>query len=215
MAWKTNISPTGRDGARPLQGERSRAVYGGVRLGCGFRQPNSETEFGASVMVTPPYGCNAGGSQRRADVGIGPYGKERTPHQPPGLAAQSGASAARMGGMGRERGRDHPPKGPSTPDNPSVTAKPCQLPLHKGAFGDGGCGLPRRSAPRNDSPDPLSFRGGPTGRRGNPSFLRWTRVRAAEVVGPYAPRGTGERHAGVVVPYGWSQGGLINCRGSA
>ena len=151
----------------------------------------------------------------RADVGIGPYGKERTPHQPPGPAAHSGASAPRMGGMGRERGRDHPPKGPSTPDNPSVTAKPCQLPLHKGAFGDGGCGLPRRSAPRNDSPDPLSFRGGPTGRRGNPSFLRWTRVRAAEVVGPYAPRGTGERHAGVVVPYGWSQGGLINCRGSA
>ena len=44
---------------------------------------------------------------------------------------------------------------------------------------------------------------------------RWTGVRAAEVVGPYAPRGTGERHAGVVVPYGWSQGGLINCRGSA
>ena len=39
--------------------------------------------------------------------------------------------------------------------------------------------------------------------RGNPSFLRWTVVRAAEVVGPYAPRGTGERHAGVVVPYGW------------
>ena len=47
------------------------------------------------------------------------------------------------------------------------------------------------------------------------SLLRWTGVRAAEVVGPYAPRGTGERHAGVVVPYGWSQGGLINCRGSA
>ena len=93
MAWKTNISPTGRDGARPLQGERSRAVYGGVRLGCGFRQPNSETEFGASVMVTPPYGCNAGGSQRRADVGIGPYEKERKFHQPPGPAAHSGASA--------------------------------------------------------------------------------------------------------------------------
>ena len=27
--------------------------------------------------------------------------------------------------------------------------------------------------------------------------------RADEGVGPYAPRGTGERHAGVVVPYGW------------
>ena len=45
----------GRDGARPLQGERSRAGYGGVRLGCGFRQPNSETEFGASVIGIGPY----------------------------------------------------------------------------------------------------------------------------------------------------------------
>ena len=44
-------------------------------------------------MVTPPYGCNAGGSQRRADVGIGPYEKERKFHQPPGPAAHSGASA--------------------------------------------------------------------------------------------------------------------------
>ena len=39
--------------------------------------------------------------------------------------------------------------------------------------------MPRRFAPRNDSSKPLSFRGGPTGRRGNPSFLRWTGVRAA------------------------------------
>ena len=137
-----------------------------------------------------------------------------------------------------------PPKCPATSNNPSVTAKPCQLllylrhglrqsnsgtefghrsrcpkffaricsqnfdrchsfllassatggarkrpPLHKGAFGDGGCGLPRRFAPRNDSPKPLSFRGGPTGRRGNPSFFRWTGVRAAEVVGPYRETG--------------------------
>ena len=67
--WRETMPfPAGRDGARPLQGERSRAGYGGVRLGCGFRQPNSETEFGASVMVTPPYGSNAGGAQRRADV---------------------------------------------------------------------------------------------------------------------------------------------------
>ena len=52
-------------------------------------------------------------------------------------------------------------------------------PFTQGSLGDGGCGLPRRFAPRNDSPKPLSFRGGPTGRRGNPSFLRWTGVRAA------------------------------------
>ena len=41
----------GRDGARPLQGERSRLMRPGRR-----------------GEVTPPYGCNAGGAQRRADV---------------------------------------------------------------------------------------------------------------------------------------------------
>ena len=47
-----------------------------------------------------------------------------------------------------------------------------------------GCGSPRRPCgpPRNDKRF-LSFRGAE--RRGNPSFLRWTGVRAAEVVGPY------------------------------
>ena len=44
-------SPTGRDGARPLPGSRSRAVRPGRR-----------------GVVTPPYGSNAGGAQRRADV---------------------------------------------------------------------------------------------------------------------------------------------------
>ena len=57
----------------PLQKNGSKLAHGGVRLGCGFRQPNSETEFGASVMVTPPYGCNTGSAKQRADVGIGPY----------------------------------------------------------------------------------------------------------------------------------------------
>ena len=52
-------------------------------------------------------------------------------------------------------------------------------PFAQGSLWGRGRGLPRRFAPRNDSPDPLSFRGGPTGRRGNPSFLRWTGVRAA------------------------------------
>ena len=75
--------PTGIGGKRclPQRGGTEPAPYrgaeqngcGGVRLGCGFRQPNSETEFGASVMVTPPYGCNTGSAKQRADVGIGPY----------------------------------------------------------------------------------------------------------------------------------------------
>ena len=92
---------------------------GPMYLRHGFRRPNFVPKFGASVM------------------GIGPYGEKGKLPRPPGPAAHSGAYAARMGGMGRERGRDHPPKGPSTSDNPSVTAEPCQLPLHKGALGTG------------------------------------------------------------------------------
>ena len=51
-------------------------------------------------------------------------------------------------------------------------------PFAQGSLRDGGCGLPRRPCgpPRNDNGF-LSFRGAE--RRGNPSFLRWTGVRAA------------------------------------
>ena len=147
-------------------------------------------------VVTPPYGCNTGDAKQRADVGIGPYALCGTPGsscptggcgEPPRLpwvAAHSGAFALRMGGMGGSRSRDHSKSAYQRRTIPRL-AYGCQLPLHKGAMGDGGCGSPRRFAPCTDSPTPLSFRGGPTGRRGNPSFLRWTGVRAAEVVGPY------------------------------
>ena len=72
---------------------------------------------------------------------------------------------------------------PKVPINPGQSLshglRPCQLPLHKGAFPCGGRGigrgggLPRRPCgpPRNDKRF-LSFRGAE--RRGNPSFLRWT-----------------------------------------
>ena len=46
----------------------------------------------------------------------------------------------RSRGNRRETEQKSPPKGASTPDNPSVTAAPCQLPLHKGAFPCGGRG---------------------------------------------------------------------------
>ena len=59
-------------------------------------------------MWLPPYGSNTGGAKQRADVGIGPYGRCRRPHQPPGPAAQSGASALRSQGMGGNWSRDHP-----------------------------------------------------------------------------------------------------------
>ena len=56
-------------------------------------------------------------------------------------------------------------------------------PFAQGSLRDGGCGLPRRPCgpPRNDNGF-LSFRGAE--RRGNPSFLRWTGVRAAESSAP-------------------------------
>ena len=113
-----------------------------------------------------------------------PTGGCGEPSRLPWPAAHSGAFAARVRRNGWESRQSSPPKWPATLDNPSVSLR-LTAPFAQGSLGDGGCGLPRRFAPRNDSPDPLSFRGGPTGRRGNPSFLRWTGVRAAEVVGPY------------------------------
>ena len=140
-------------------------------------------------------GCSTRSTQQRADVPKAwlPPSKFRTEiwgvshrHRPlrrevsvpsnTQPAAHSDAPAAWMGGMDEERRSS--PKAPATPDNPSVSLR-LTAPFAQGSLGDGGCGLPRRFAPRNDSPDPLSFRGGPTGRRGNPSFLRWTGVRAA------------------------------------
>ena len=67
--WGDDSAPTGDEGRGTRDGGRGSA---GCAWG-GFRQPNSETEFGASVMVTPPYGSTTGGAQQRADVGIGPY----------------------------------------------------------------------------------------------------------------------------------------------
>ncbi len=90
----------------------------------------------------------------------------------PATTQASGAQrsvCAADGRKGLESRQRSSPKCPATSDNPSVTAAPCQLPLHKGAFGDGGCGLPRRPVgpPRNDNGF-LSFRGAE--RRGNPYF---------------------------------------------
>ena len=123
---------------RPLQKNGNRPAHGGVHLGCGFRQPNSETEFGASVMVTPPYGCNTGSAQQRADVGIGPYALRRTARRGrralrvvaesrrdcPGQRRTAERLCQRVRGNGWELQQRSSPKYPATLDNPSVTAKP-------------------------------------------------------------------------------------------
>ena len=70
-------------------------------------------------------------------MGIGPYGETGRFPQPPGPAAHSGASAPADGRDEKKSEQRSSPKGSSTSGNPSVTAAPCQLPLHKGALGTG------------------------------------------------------------------------------
>ena len=136
----------------PYQGNRSSAVYGGVR------------------------------SPRPTEAPTGRCG-----HRPLRIEGEatsttwgSGAERSVCGADGRneeESEQRSPPKGPATPDNPSVSLR-LTAPFPQGSLRDGGCGLPRRPCgpPRNDNRF-LSFRGAE--RRGNPSFLRWTGVRAA------------------------------------
>ena len=154
-------------------------------------------------MASAPTPRGGRGTARRVVV---PYGRLR---RAAAIALGSGAQRSVCGADGRNglklRQRS-PQKCLSKPDNPSVSLR-LTAPFAQGSLGDEGCGLPRRFAPRNDSPDPSSFRGGPTGRRGNPSFLRWTGVRTAvprawppptkfrteiwgvgQVVGPYGKR---------------------------
>ena len=47
------ITEIGTENEHSPSGEQSRTIYGGVRLGCGFRQPNSETEFVAAGCGHP------------------------------------------------------------------------------------------------------------------------------------------------------------------
>ena len=98
---------------------------------------------------------------------IGPYGETgKALSTTRASGAQRGVCGA-DGRNGLKLRQRSPQKCLSKPDNPSVSLR-LTAPFAQGSLGDEGCGLPRRFAPRNDSPDPLSFRGGPTGRRGNP-----------------------------------------------
>ena len=79
-------------------------------------------------VVTPPYGCNAGGARQRADVGIGPYaprGDERAARRGrralrvvaesrrdcPGQRRTAERLRQRVRGRGGNRRKDHPKRG--------------------------------------------------------------------------------------------------------
>ena len=175
-------------------------------LGHGFRRPNFVPKFGASVMGIGPYAL--WGDEGRHAGSSCPTGGCGEPPRLPGVVAHSGASAARVRRNGRESRQRSSPKCPATPDNPSVALR-ATAPFAQGSLWGRGFGSPRRFAPRNDSPKPLSFRGAE--RRGNPSFSRWTGVRAAEVVDPYGnpnhpPKPAGaQRSVRASVGEGWAE----------
>ena len=98
--------------------------------------------------------------------------------------AQRGVCVSGCEEVGGNCGRDHPQRG-YQPQTIPQSRRSRDSSLCTREPRDGGCGLPRRPCgpPRNDKRF-LSFRGAE--RRGNPSFLRWTGVRAA-VPGAWPP----------------------------
>ena len=123
-------------------------------------------------VVTPPYGCITGSAQQRAAGSSAPTVRRGRLPTTRASGAQRSVCAA-DGRDGWESRQRSPQKGPSTPDNPSVSLR-LTAPFTQGSLWGRGCGLPRRPVgpPRNDKGF-LSFRGAE--RRGNPFFLRWTR----------------------------------------
>ena len=101
--------------------------------------PTGATEQGGlrRGVVTPPYGCNAGGAQQTGRCRHRPLrieGEVSATTRASGAQRSVCAAVARKGWKSEQRAS---PKCPATSDNPSATAKPCQLPLHKGALGTG------------------------------------------------------------------------------
>ena len=80
------------------------------------------------------------------------------------LASSAQRSVCGVDGRdGRASWQRSPPKCPATSDNPSVAAKPRQLPLHKGALACGGRGGHRPvigvpSSPRRGGTEPAPYR---------------------------------------------------------
>ena len=122
--------------------------------------------WGVSHGHRPLRPAGGRGTARRVVV---PYGWLR---RAAAIALASGAQRSVCGADGRNEEESEQRLSPGVQQPRTIPQSPSgrQLPLHKGAFGDGGCGLPRRPCgpPRNDNGF-LSFRGAE--RRGNPSFF--------------------------------------------
>ena len=143
------------------------------------------------------------GAQQRADVASAPTGRKGSCRNHPGQRRRVERLRQQSRGMGGNCGRDHPQRGqqPRTIPQSRLRRASSLYTREPLGTGDADCRNQRPKfrheiwlavatpqarrpvgPPRNDKGF-LSFRGAE--RRGNPSFLRWTGVRAAEVVGPY------------------------------
>ncbi len=147
--------------------------------------PNSEAEFGASVKVIPPYGSNAGSAQQTGRCRHRPLrGEEQAASTTPASGAQRSVCAA----VAREWAGNAAEITPKVSSNAGQSLShglwPCQLPLYKGVFGDGdtGCRVGPAGLLAMTTVFCHSEERSDVGIR---PFLRWTGVRAAEVVGPY------------------------------
>ena len=69
---KTDLAMRG--GTEPASYRGPEALVVGCAWGVAFASQSLKRNLGRRGEVTPPYGSNAGGAQRRADVVIGPYG---------------------------------------------------------------------------------------------------------------------------------------------
>ena len=149
----------------------------------------------------------------------------------PAATRASGAQRSVCASGGRDEKKSEQrssPKGSSTSGNPSVTATPCQLPLHKGALGTGDADC--RVGPagllamtmvscHSEERSDVGIRPFYDGRGFGPMYLGHGLRRPNFVpkfgasvmgIGPYALRGTARR---VVVPYGWVRGASSTARG--
>ena len=109
--------------------------------------------------------------------------KRRGLHQPPGPAAHSGASAARVRGNGRGSEQGSPQRNHQRWTIPQ-SACGCQLPLHKGALGTGDADCRVASLLAMTVLILCHSEEAQRADVGIRSFLRWTGVRAAESSAP-------------------------------
>ena len=129
------MGPSGVSSSLPTGSPRKGAYPGEHRGRPRRRDGKQQANPGERAGTEPrPYRSSSGPMYLRH----GPYGTNGKPHRPPWPAAQSGASAPLMQGMGGNAAKIIPPRFINLGRSLSRGLWPRQLPLHKGALPCGG-----------------------------------------------------------------------------